>query len=596
MTLQTPPKRVRAWHLANTTVRTPYRLRGGLEALLAGGFEGNMGKKMEEEIAYALDEAGIVSLLETTEDVTSITRKWRHALVKLGFIWPDPVMLNGGKKLKTESLGKPFTVTPNGRRLLLADSLQAQQEVFLRSLSALRLPSPIEPNFQFRTFSPLRMVISVILSLEKAGEIGAISPLEMQAFVLFADSEKLDSTVAAISDCRKRRSLAESLRKFDVAEMDRISLVNGANKQTLRDYQDVTFRYLKATGLFQAKGRGITLIPEKRRTATLLVSEHLVERTPTEYLLHLAEGAQLPTDLKAGAQDVLDDLLHTASELEVDFDLSPYDLHDPKGLSLARFNLEAAIFVAKERVFAREQPKKFKEIIGYLELLSEKKSRKTVDGQQISFRKEESPAYFEWALWRVLLALGGLSNSSEEVRRFKIDQDFLPVSTASGGGADVVAIYPDCALVVEVTLTENSRQEAAEGEPVRRHVANVLEGLRPYQKDVYGLFVARRIDTNTVETFRIGVWYLKDDERVALDIVPVSLQQLIALLTSGVARHGLTPEVLLGPIKDLTNLRKQSTRAPEWKSRIEDYIDLQIGRTSTVARRGPSTAISKKRD
>src|SRR5699024_2431668 len=139
------------------------------------------------------------------------------------------------------------------------------------------------------------------------------------------------------------------------------------------------------------------------------------------------------------------------------------------------------------------------------------------------------------------------------------------VATAPGGGADVIGEYIDSALVVEVTLTESSRQEAAEGEPVRRHVATILEKLEPQNKDVYGLFVARRIDTNTAETFRIGVWYLKNDRRVSLDIVPLTIAQLRNVLSAGVKEKRLDPSLLLSVIKTLSEVRKNTNGAPEWK-------------------------------
>lgn len=80
-------------------------------------------------------------------------------------------------------------------------------------------------------------------------------------------------------------------------------------------------------------------------------------------------------------------------------------------------------------------------------------------------------------------------------------------------------------LVVEVTLTSSSRQEAAEGEPVRRHVAKYVESvtLNADRKNVYGRFVAINIDANTAHTFRSGDWYLPDDKRINVDIVPVQL-------------------------------------------------------------------------
>ena len=77
------------------------------------------------------------------------------------------------------------------------------------------------------------------------------------------------------------------------------------------------------------------------------------------------------------------------------------------------------------------------------------------------------PAYFEWIIWRSILAIDSLVNSPEQVRKFKIDADFLPIFTAPGGTADLVAEFKDYRLAVEVTLSESSRQEAMEGEPVR---------------------------------------------------------------------------------------------------------------------------------
>ena len=90
---------------------------------------------------------------------------------------------------------------------------------------------------------------------------------------------------------------------------------------------------------------------------------------------------------------------------------------------------------------------------------------------RISIPKGEGPAYLEWAVWRAFLAIDSLCNPPWQARRFQIDQDFLPVSCAPGGGPDMVFESDDAIIVVEVTLTASSRQEADEGETVRRHVA-----------------------------------------------------------------------------------------------------------------------------
>ena len=80
--------------------------------------------------------------------------------------------------------------------------------------------------------------------------------------------------------------------------------------------------------------------------------------------------------------------------------------------------------------------------------------------------------------------------------------------------------FEDAVIVVEVPLTASSRQEAAEGESVRRHVAQYAE---VSNKTVYGLFIAVQVDSNTAHTFRSGDWYLPDDCKLSLDIVPLTL-------------------------------------------------------------------------
>lgn len=564
-------RKVRPWHIANTTVRTPFRLKGGLKVLVEAGFEGNLHKEQEEAIALALDEAGVIALSSTTTDVTSISRKWRSVLEKLGFIRPKVEPSSG---VSQTDVGQEYTLTPNGRRLLACRSLEAEQEVLLRSLAALQLPSPIEAGYDFPPFSPLRHVIRVIFALESLGADPSISRMEMAGIVQFTHGSDQVVTVAEdIIEFRERREEVQSRRKFDGDWIRERASMFGQKHQTLLDYQDVSFRYLKSTGLFRSRGRGIALAPEKLRVARLLADEADPQLPAESYIERLGMGSGLPTDSLEGAGEVLSDLVAVASEWKVNVDLSGYDLDTPQGNALARHDLEAVIQEAREIEYGARQVEEIDEILTYMQLL-ENPSRRSIQfkGESLSIRKEERPAYFEWTLWRILLALGQLRVPPYAVRRFEVDGDFLPVGTASGGGADVVGVYDDAVLVVEVTLTENSRQEAAEGEPVRRHVADLLETYEPLGKQVYGLFVARRIDTNTAETFRIGVWYLAGDRRVDLDIVPVTLSQLRGILEYGIQQGKLDPSIIFNVIQDLAQLRRASGGAPEWKSQISGYI------------------------
>ena len=76
-----------------------------------------------------------------------------------------------------------------------------------------------------------------------------------------------------IIELRNERNAAESKRRFDSAKYEEAGTAFGLKASTFRDYADANFRYLKATGLVQNKGRGITLVPEKRLFAELMARD-----------------------------------------------------------------------------------------------------------------------------------------------------------------------------------------------------------------------------------------------------------------------------------------------------------------------------------
>ncbi len=100
-----------------------------------------------------------------------------------------------------------------------------------------------------------------------------------------------------------------------------------------------------------------------------------------------------------------------------------------------------------------------------------------------------------------------------------------------------------------------------EGEPVRRHVSDAVI---QYNKPVYGMFIAVKIDTNTAETFRHGIWYAKGDVKQRLDIVPLTLAQFQKYFVSMFRANQARPE----NIRDLIlkcKMRRDILDAPAWK-------------------------------
>lgn len=571
---------MRPWHLGNTTVRSAFRLREGLVALSASSLLGDIkGRDRESEFAWLLHEAGVVSLDRGhSVDVSDLGRKWRSAMTQLGFIVPE--LRSSDSKLDQAWIGKPFTLTANGRRLIASETVPAMQECFLRSLAAYRIPSVLETRYHVEQFSPLRHTLAIMMELERRIGDSRLDFMEIAVMVQLTSQEDDQATVCdGIIEFRRAREASKSKARFDTAALAEASRMNGLATSTYRDYADCNIRYLKATGVVLSRGRGIAVVPEKRLLISQLVEQPLVSLSPRAYLEELCNGAVLPTDHKESARLVLDDLIETARGRGLAFDLAGRSTADVADISVLRYELEELIAEDKEIAFASDQVNCVDEISEYLRLIAQRgTSAKLLNGDSISVPKSEAPAYFEWVTWRAFLAMNDLVNKPYESRRFKIDQDFLPIGTAPGGGPDLIFEFDDFVLVVEVTLTESSRQEAAEGEPVRRHVADIAleHSVRGTGKEVYGLFLANKIDSNTAETFRIGVWYFSDDSKTQLGIVPVTLtafkEFFDAVVRSQVHGHVALRRILVESIAE----RDVLGGAPTWKAEIDRLIRTSV--------------------
>ncbi len=322
------------------------------------------------------------------------------------------------------------------------------------------------------------------------------------------------------------------------------------------------------------KGKGITLAPEKHMLAVELVKDTSVPTNDQIQLATLCKGATLPTDKKEPALLVFNDLVTQLAQRGVTIDLKGRSLDTPQSIGAVRHDAEDILAKLNEADFAKRQVAEWKEIAAFIRLLATGKFSTTLPtGEEIGIPKSEAPAYFEWIIWRAFLAINKLINPPHEARRFKVDQDFLPVSTARGGGSDLIFEFDTFVLGVEVTLTENSRQEALEGESVRRHIAQLVSQYKT--KPVYGLFAAKRIDINTVETFRLGIWYGENDVKMHLNVIPLTLSQFHDFFVA-LFQHGKVDNTHVKALLDLCIASCHTFEAPLWKKAISECVHKHI--------------------
>ncbi len=419
-------------------------------------------------------------------------------------------------------------------------------------------------------FSPLRWLLAVMLELEKRTGSSQLSRIE---FALWGHTTNpgydLAEVVDNILDLRARRAAAPAKRPFDKKEIATRGEHYNKKADNFLDYSDMNMRYLRISGVLQRKGRGLVIVPSKHILAEKLAKSTASAAPIMEQYRLLCAGAPLPTDDMDIARSLLDDLKKQLKERHILFDLMDLPLNTPAEINIARQRLENILAQTDEVQYAHEQCRQWEEIRDYMTLLMKGGGKLIYDEDNaIEVPRDETPAYLEWILWRAALAMDHLVNKPYEIRGFKLDSDFMPVSAAGGGKGDLYCEFNDFVILTEVTMSTSSRQEAMEGEPVRRHVS---EAVLKYNKPVYGMFIAVRIDTNTAETFRHGIWYAKGDIRQRLNILPLTLEQFQKFFVSMFQVRKADPKKLKSLIVECTS-RRDMLDAPSWKQ----YIDATV--------------------
>ncbi len=556
-------EQIKIWLVGNTGLRNPNRIQEGFSVFASSSFVGNLhGRDNELGFMNLLDEKGIIQNEEGKDSSGSHARKWRLMFAKNGLIYPQIQKKDGTQ----EDLGTLDDITPFGRSFLKADTYPAVQECYLRAMSVEQFPMPDGEHY----FSPLRWLLAIMLELEKRTGSSELSRIE---FALWGHttnpSYDLNEVVDNILDLRERRAAAPAKRPFDKKEIAERGKNYDKKADNFLDYSDMNMRYLRISGVLQRKGRGLIIVPTKHVLAEKLAKTTASAEPIMEQYKLLCNGAPLPTDNLEVAKSLLDDLIKQMKERHILFDISDLPLNTPAEINIARQRLENILAQTDEIQYANDQCNQWEEIRDYMTLLIKGGGKLVYDEDNaIEVPKDETPAYLEWTLWRAALAIDHMVNKPYEVRGFKLDSDFMPVSAAGGGKGDLYCEFSDFTILTEVTMSTSSRQEAMEGEPVRRHVSDAV---LKYDKPVYGMFIAVRIDTNTAETFRHGVWYAKGDVRQRLDIVPLTLAQFQKYFVAMFEAKKADPVRLRSLIMKCES-RRDILEAPAWKQYIDEVI------------------------
>ena len=542
------------WHLNNTTIRNPGRYLEALRAYEEYGYIDGLfekGNKMaQKELYNAILDAGLINSEVRDSDWNG--RKWRLGFYELGLI-----------SYKNVAKQKQGRITKTGRALLGASNEAELEDVYLRIIYNL------EMRKKKMSFRPVTLILKVMKLLRESGHKDSINQKE---FAISIQDYRPELTAKdycnEIIEFRRNVDLNKGkLRDFYQKSFENISIRNNKSPKVAtfsKDYPDVTFRFLKLSGLFRTEGSKLILNSQFDKLLSTLCEDDKVSISEDDYYSKIANLPGLPIDANRKVLEsiVIDnyEALQTTSP-----DISVLNDEDLRHL---RINQDNKIRKKAEEKFAYEQRNKVGVISSWFDSLLNKKSKdEFIDGEYISFKSDERPQYLEWIVWRAFLAINNLSNKPYESRKFQLDSNLRPTSHAPSRGPDLIMEFDEFTLVVEVTWTASSRQVAAEGEPVIRHVAQVAYDSK---KPTFCLFIAPTIDMNTLESYRVNdTYYLENNYEQVANIIPISLDEFIKFFIDIPKAKKQSVDKIYSIMQECTSIKK-NLKSIEWKEFISN--------------------------
>ncbi len=544
---------MKTWNIGNTTVRNPYRLREALQ-LFRVKMGGRPFKRVEQqEYLNALVKAGLVDSKRTTEDDKArvgdsefVTEEYADEVDRL-----DSKLTtkgdDGGRKFASAfkqlgfvtdwERGKSWDMTPVGTRLI--EHPQAEELIFLRQLMKYQIPSPLESGQRVQGFRvwPFRLLLRFLKRAREENLIG-LTKFEIALYVITVlDEEDGAAFEEAILNIIKFRTDYNSItgkvnknrftnQKLEVVAA-KVDLVPGS----LLDYADSNGRYALITGLLTTHGNKLTLSDARLPVVEAILSDGTSFIPSKDYLelFYHPDLPPLPTD----------DLLFLKEEI-VNLEKRFVELASLLGESAALPVQPAEVTISELQTYEirlREKLQDVREIQFYRNQCSATSLDEIKDllediniGRTKAFfgGSDYAPAFLEWAIWRLFLAINEIVGPISRTRGFRIDEDINPIHHAKGGAADLTFTYDNFKLVCEMTLTSGSRQFVAEGEPVTRHVFKAIEATDG--KPVYGLFITRKLDPNTIDAFHKARYWKNYTSFVSTPVVALEIEQVLKLI------------------------------------------------------------------
>lgn len=183
-----------------------------------------------------------------------------------------------------------------------------------------------------------------------------------------------------------------------------------------------------------------------------------------------------------------------------------------------------------------------------LHLLEMFETRKDDKINELVTYNADVPTIFEYILGIIWYKVSEYKGKILDYMNLSLDADLLPKTHAVGGSADIIYQYdktdsfPEHALLLEATLTNNQNQRRAEMEPVSRHLGNYL--LQTGNNKSYCIFISNFLDINVISDFiNKKTYYHFSADRTksvtGLKIIPLQTSELKTIIKKGLKYKNL---------------------------------------------------------
>jgi hypothetical protein len=378
--------------------------------------------------------------------------------------------------------------------------------------------------------------------------------------ILFGKEPKKKRMIATIKSLFSKK---ESFKKvFDYYLVEFVGTKGG----TLQDYADSQVRYVMTTGLFSLNRDRIVIKPNKLELISSIIADKASFYEGEGYLkvLYNPELPKLPLDdvdfMVMNVADLQQKIEGLSRETGIEVEpLARVERSVPKLKKISQ-ELERKLIEQKEYLFYKHQGEndQIDDIAKYFEMIN---SRSLLGGDAYF------PAYYEWTIWRVFLAINTLAGSISETRNFQIDEELKPIHHAKGGVPDMVFNYDDFVIVCEATLHQSVSQWSAEYTSVPKHVGSISSKT---DKPVFGVFVAPKIEPNMAQTLFKADWHV-NDQFVDLNIIPLSTDQLIELLLT-FRKKRFSVQNLKAKLETLARMKQEVSNGKEWYEKLSKNL------------------------